>query len=188
MEFIPILRLTGICLKGAYSALHCLSTSNLREVIIKSCFKFLLVEERIPKFFMSKITSHLFGNMVTITMPAVTTWKYSSLTSTTLPSHHQIKLMYTYTDIDYFFVYFNPLQTNYFTFQRIFSCSLIFLPFRSSLYITLSCLPFLSELHTFGTWKCINFSVFLIYWTNIYWEFTIYQHCDRCWEYIWKWN
>ena len=55
------------------------------------CFKFILVEERNTKLMTSKRrVSHLFRNMMTITIPAVTPLKYASPTfSTSLLFHHK---------------------------------------------------------------------------------------------------
>lgn len=65
--------------------------------------------------------------MAPITTPGVTPWKYCTLTSSTsLFSYRQIKLVYTHAHVDYLFVNFHPLQTNYFISYRILkSISLI---------------------------------------------------------------
>lgn len=80
----------------------------------RHCFKFLSVEKRIPKLITSKRRiPHLFRNMATITMPGITPLKLASLTSSTsLLFHHIIKLIYTCSNINYFFIYFSLLQTN----------------------------------------------------------------------------
>lgn len=62
---------------------------------------------------------HLFKNMATITVPSVVPLKYSSLTSSTsLLFYWKMKFIHTNTNINYFFIYFNLLQTIILSFKE----------------------------------------------------------------------